>query len=105
MAWDVAVVIGFVGTAFVVAYIASVLDEEEYKQLKLLFFLFSILILLFNVGIMKEVVDNDGADVKTLIDGFYSIFMPIIVFIVGILFLYLIWKIFTPMIEEVRKRR
>lgn len=107
MGWQIAVVLGFVGTAFVFAYIASTLNEKEegWKQLKLLLYIFVILILLFNVGVMKEVVDADTIDVKELIGGFYSIFMPVILFLVGFLFIYLLWILFNPLIEQTRRRR
>lgn len=103
MLWSIAVVLCFVGTAFTFIYLGSVLDPDEHRALKLLFYMFAIIILLLGINTTRLIVTNQITSIIDALNTFYIVYVPILIFLLGYLFIYLIYRIFNPMIEEVKR--
>lgn len=103
MLWGISVVMCFVGTVFTLIYLGSVLDPDEHRALKLLLYMFSIVILLLGINTTRLIVTNQITSIIDALNTFYIVYVPILVFLFGYMFIYLIYRIFNPIIEEVHK--
>jgi len=90
--WSVGVMLVFLSTAVILIYLGSKL-EEEHGAIKIFLYSFSLLVLLLGVNttrIMVEVSNGTKSlsDVGSAINTLYIIYIPLLMFLVGYVFIY-----------------
>jgi hypothetical protein len=100
MAWEIALILTFVGVAFALFYAGQSLDKD-HAPLKLLFFIIGLFLLAANMAMTTQVINANNAtiddvNITTAITGttdtVYSGFIWIIWLIIAYFMIYFIYK-------------
>ena len=90
--WSVGVILVFLSTALAMIFVGSRL-EEEHGALRIFMYSFSLLTLLLGVNTTRVMVEvSNGtkslADVGSAVNTLYIIYIPLLMFLVGYIFIY-----------------
>lgn len=101
MAWEIALVLTFVGVAFALFFAGQGLDKE-HSPLKLLFLVVGLVLLLANFGNTTKIIEANNNSINnatistaltTVTDTSYSSFIWVIVFIIVYFIIYFFIKL------------
>lgn len=105
MSYQLAVIGTILGIAGLLIYLGKSLDED-HGAIKLLFYSFSLILMLAGINTAIEIATAVGA-AQDIIDSLSSIYSPMLlitVFIIGYFIIYFIWLMFKS-IDIVRWKR
>ena len=101
MAWEIALILTFVGIAFALFFAGQSLDKE-HNPLKLLFLIVGMLLLLANFANTTQIIDannntinnvNVSLALKNITDTSYSSFIWVLVFLIVYFVIYFLMKV------------
>lgn len=106
MGFSVAVIMGYIGVAFIMAYLAMNVDREKHGAIQILFIFLSLYGVWATLGMTGAILEAQGIlTFQPLNTAYITIQLWATVFVLGYLFIMMIWNLYQYLIKLKGRRK